>query len=454
MNIGIVGAGPSGIIAAMSVIKTVTKEDVAIDFYEPGTPFNGRSLNTLSDKMLLNSSIDITFSDPDEPADFLNYINAFIDTGAVAADFVSREHLSSFLKYKLNKLNAKINIIPEAVIDMIIVDQTVPVIITERSRQKYDAVIISTGLGFKSPPEFFRHKKTVTPYPATIISGLDKNAKVLVLGTKLSAIDAIVHIAGQSHSVCIDVYSPGQLFPSVRHHIVRQKERLFLEEYLGKIKDLPNDYSVLLCMINMVKEYLKKNAMNVTDFIAANGRKGPEQLNHDIMLCRENKNVWENILVDIMDGLNHAYTLVDDEVKRRFNRDVMPWFGRILASMPLRNAETMSDLFKEGRLRLLSTDEVLIEDTDKYDVIVNATGLRPVSQDPLLLKLKEQGILDFNGGGGLSIHPRTHRVHPDLPIYANGAIVQGAVFSAHSIYSSAYGAKKIADDIKLLSVGN
>jgi hypothetical protein len=43
----------------------------------------------------------------------------------------------------------------------------------------------------------------------------------------------------------------------------------------------------------------------------------------------------------------------------------------------------------------------------------------------------------------VSDQPKSQRVDSELPVYANGSIVQGEVFTANSLYSSAYGAQAI-----------
>jgi len=115
--------------------------------------------------------------------------------------------------------------------------------------------------------------------------------------------------------------------------------------------------------------------------------------------------------------------------------------------MPLCNAEIVDGLFTSGQLRILSRDEVLTRDMSAGSVIVNATGLESAERDPLLAHLGKSGLIRFNGLGGLVANSISCRLNEQWPLYGNGAILQGEVYTSSSIYSSSYGAQKITDDI-------
>lgn len=71
MRIGIVGAGPAGIITAIAICNKSPKHTVSVDLYDQTEPFRGRAFNTRSERMLLNTSVGISFIDPDQPRGLL-----------------------------------------------------------------------------------------------------------------------------------------------------------------------------------------------------------------------------------------------------------------------------------------------------------------------------------------------------------------------------------------------
>lgn len=454
MNIGIIGGGPAGIISAIATCNVLKDKNICIDIYEQGIPFKGRAFNTGSENMLLNTSVGVSFIDPAAQNGLLDYVNQHERLNVSIGDVVSRDSAVAYLQRELSLAEShigKINFISKTVSSIHIDHHNRPCIVNDDKRTAYDAVVIATGLPFKKAPTMFAKRKIISPYPAQQLTDIDRAASILVLGSRLSAIDALAHLAGCGHKGHIDIHSPSQLFPSVRHHVIKPEHREFLDHYLSEIKGLPEDYSRIGCMIDMFKHYLLQNNVRLIDIISAEGRRAATQLDHEIQLCQQNRNVWEDILMDMIDGLNIIWPSLSSTDKTRFNNEVNPWLGRIAHSMPLRNAEIISGLFKSGQLRMLSSDELLTTDLDAYGAIINATGLQSAEADLLLSHLANKQLLQFNGNGGVSINTATHRVSEDFPIYANGSIVQGGVFTANSIYSTSYGAKKIAHDIERLA---
>ncbi|WP_160137505.1 FAD/NAD(P)-binding protein [Chryseobacterium sp. c4a] len=451
MNIAIIGAGPAGIITATAIYNKVKDKHLSIDLYDFGTPFRGRSFNTHSANMLLNTSVGVSFIDPDNPDGFIDYINKNKKLQIQPGDVVSRDLAVCFLEseFTLAKKNgANANFYKETVNDISLHHSGQLSVIHNKQTICYDSVIITTGLQFSPPPAIVRHKNIISPYPATNLTEINKMSSVLILGSRLSAVDTLVHLEKNGHKGPIDVYSQSQLFPSVRHHVIKPSERLFLEQYQQAVENLPNNYSRITCFLDMFKDYLLKKGMVLRDIIAVYGNSGGTQLEQDIRNCQENRNIWENILMDLIDGLNYVWPSLPSEDKTRFNKEVNPWFGRIAHSMPLCNAHTVLKLFHNNQLMMLSSGELLTADMNKYDVVVNATGLQSAENDVLLSSLSKKNLLTFNGNGGVQIDECTHRLRNDIPIYANGSIVQGDVFTANSIYSTSYGARKIAIDIE------
>ncbi|MDP4097266.1 FAD/NAD(P)-binding protein [Paenibacillus sp. P96] len=450
-RLAIVGAGPSGIVDAISVCKVLKGEHVVIDIYDPGLPFRGRSFNTGSERMLLNTSVGVSFIDPEEPDGFERFLVHDQGLHVSTGDVVPRDLASAFLEKELSVARTYIsgvNFISDRVYDLYVNTKGgKPCIHVNEEITDYDAVIISTGLQFKKDVGFLQGEKILPPYPAKNLTDMDRRASVLILGSKLSAVDTLAHLAGCEHEGRIDICSTSQLFPSVRKQVIKPTERSFLNHYLMRSGKLPNDYSLISCMLDMLDQHFLEHGMYLTDFIAPGDRDSVAQLNYEIQLCNQKQNVWEDILMDVIDGLNTVWPRLSLDDKKRFNIEVNSWLGRIAHSMPLRNARTISELFSSGQLSMINVDDLSTINTDNYDVIINTTGLQTADTDSLLSHLAGKQLLQFNGLGGVSINTNNHRLREDLPIYANGSIVQGEVFTANSVYSTSYGAQKIAADI-------
>jgi hypothetical protein len=136
----------------------------------------------------------------------------------------------------------------------------------------------------------------------------------------------------------------------------------------------------------------------------------------------------------------------------RFQQEISPWFSRLISAMPLRNALIVQNLFDRGQLRMVGGDEIYGLARGHSHILINTTDMSSAKDDPLLARMADGALLQFNSWGGIAIDPTNHRVHDELPIYANGAITQGEVFTANSLYSSAHGAEGIAQDLCRMSL--
>jgi len=227
-------------------------------------------------------------------------------------------------------------------------------------------------------------------------------------------------------------------------------QRDFLQSYLSKQPSLPNDRTRIDYLMTLFEQHLQQHGVKLSDVKPTEGQRGYELLEYEIRLSEEKRNGWEDILMDIIDILNVIWFELPSVDKVYFKQEINPWLGRIIQSMPLCNAKIVQTLFNRGQARLISGSELAEVNLNAYQAIINATGLQSVEDDPLLSSLANQQLINFNGQGGVAINIDTYRVRTDLPIYANGPIVQGAIFTANSIYSSSYGAEKIANDINKL----
>lgn len=452
MKICVIGAGPAGIITTIAICNKLNNKNLHIDVYDPGEFFCGRSFNTKSRNMLLNTSVGVSFICPKKRDGIIRYLKNHHNIKIKKEDVVPRDLVVDFFKseFQLARKRVKYVKLINAKVDDIHVDNRKPYIHHQGEITGYDAVVIATGLHFMPPPEEIPHDNIISVYPAKKLTEIDKEASVLVLGSRLSAVDALVHLAGCRHKGPVNICSRSQLFPSVRHHSVMSEEREFYNQYLLKIRDLPKGYSWIAALLELFETHLSSQGVSLGSIIEIDKENAKRQLEADVKNCHENKNLWEDVVMELIDCLNYAWPRLSRGDKERFNKEVNPWFSRIISSMPLCNAEIILELFNKGQLRMLKPNEVLSEDISKYDVVVNATGLQPAEADLFLSQAESKDILHFNGSGGVHVDIETHRLQHDIPVYANGSIVQGDVFTANSIYSTSYGAEKIASDMILL----
>ncbi|MBX5297653.1 hypothetical protein HJB96_33175 [Rhizobium sp. NLR15a] len=449
MRVGIVGAGPAGIISCIAISSAMqsNRDCLLVDVYESRQAFRGRSFDTSSDSMLLNTSIGVSPVEWARPNGFLEYLRREEQRDVDLGEVVPRDAARRYLEYELQLARERtpnISIISAKVDDVCPAPDDQVHIYSSGVIKAYDAVVLASGLNFKQPPVAFAGVNTITPYPADRLAQIDSNAAVLVLGSRLSAVDALVYLATSGHTGRVDVHSRSGLFPSVRKSVVKPEQRPLLNSYLSLSQEIAPTVKLEL-IVAYLEQHLDRCGMRLGDFIPMPGTTGRSQLDHEIRLCEEGLNLWEPLLMDVIDTLNHLWPQLNSEAKRDFHRDVNGWLGRIAHSMPLRNALVVQRMFDSGQLRFVGIEE--IRDLRDYGQIINATGLSCADNDPLLRRMAMRGLLRFNGAGGVEVEPSRRTTTRDGMIYANGSIIQNEIFTANSLYSTAHGAECIARDM-------
>jgi hypothetical protein len=453
MKIGIVGGGATGIITSIvaSNFLRSRQRPVRIDIFESGLPFRGRAFNTDSDNMLLNTSVGVSSIDPFDDRGFHNYLKHHEGSPVGLGDMVPRDAARRYFQSEYGRASRETSnsrIIP-ARVDRVSVDEKgQPCVHSNAGLNSYDAIVLATGLQFKPAPEAVQGLNVISPYPADRLSGIDKDASILLLGSSLSAVDALVHLASVGHRGPIRIHSRSGMFPAVRRQVVKPASRTLLEQYLAQVETrAPNELRSFL-LIELLDRYVERAGMRLADFFPAASRGGFGQLDREIHLCKDGQNVWEPVMMDIIDGLNHIWPNLLAEEKRHFHELVIgPWLGRLVIAMPLRNAVIVRSLFERGQLCSIGTGELTAQKVGFYHIVINATGLQRALADPLLASMANYGSLRFNASGGVAIDALSHRLHVDTPIYANGPIIQDEIFTANSVYSAVHGAHRIAVDL-------
>ncbi|MGX1022349.1 putative NAD(P)/FAD-binding protein YdhS [Pseudomonas sp. Y3 TE3536] len=449
MDIAIVGAGPTGIINAISLCNAPYASQIRLHIFDPGKPCCGRSMNTDTQAMRLNTSLAVTFIDPDNTRDLFEFVQAQ-SPFTKPEDVAPREMVAKYLRARFRQARKRLksgNIVKQTVEELWTGKDGRLVVVTAQAQRSYDAVIIATGLPFKALSAQVGAQPVISPYPGRSLIGLNRDAPVLVLGSRLSAVDVLVQLAKQKHKGPITLYSRCGYFPSVRRLLLKTEGQPFLATYRHAASRQPEGYSRVDCLVELFVQHLQRGGRALSDMIIANGRDGATQLHHDVQMCRNDQNSWQAIAMDVIDAMNELLPTLDVGERSRFMTHVHPWLGRFTFAMPLCNAEIVDGLFASGQLRILSRDEVLTQDRSAGSVIVNATGLEPAERDPLLAHLGKSGLIRFNGLGGLAADSVSCRLNEQWPLYGNGAILQGEVYTSSSIYSSSYGAQKITGDI-------
>ncbi len=155
MRSGLVGAGPAGIITAIAICNKSPEHTVSVDLYDQTEPFQGRALNTRSERMLLNTSFGVSFVDPDQPEGFIDFLNERKQLHITERDVVPRDCADDYLKheFEIAEKSAKRTGFHNGTVTEVGVDKNLKLwSAVQNKRISYDAVGVTSGLCFKPPP--------------------------------------------------------------------------------------------------------------------------------------------------------------------------------------------------------------------------------------------------------------------------------------------------------------
>lgn len=472
MRIGLVGGGPSCTAAFIELSRKLVEHLSEIVIFDPAGIFSSPAFNTETDFLLANTSVGVTSILSNNDADFLNWLrDRHPELNARPESFVPR-HLVR--KYALSRFqtardllasfSCKTTLVTEEVTDIRGLSTGIFWVTTERRTVgPLDAVILGTGAKFKQTSYALENAGgyIASPYPESELVRRTAGAQdILVLGTKLSAIDAAVTILENSRTARVVLASPSGSLPAVRDQLLVHRPGAFHARSL-----LRNEPRSLLRAAERAAaadlKILSKTAGKPSTAVAA----AHSQLMQDIIDCELGQNGWQRAMGSFIEEANHLWPHLSDEEQIRLRTKHGAFISRFVSSFPLENARRLAKAIGGGRLSIqtisrgipvrLSEDGRLegkgLLDGYTFDRVVNATGIEPTGfRNTTLYRnlLARRDMLNIHGG--LDVAANTMRIKSaafGASIYAMGAPVTGSLLVTNYMRSSVIQAQKIADDI-------
>src|SRR5690606_1391521 len=244
--IAIVGAGASGTLLAVNLIRNSGGEPLEITLIEKrGFEDAGVAFATRNDLHVLNvpaGKMSALHDDPNHFLDWLKKSNPSIGAG----DFVPRRFYGEYLKELLAETRKRYG----AFINLTIIDDEVisvdpdlePVAVRLRSGGRISADVVVLAFGNFPPPHltlpdlaFAASDKYIhDPWVPKALESIGADESVLIIGTGLSMVDVALALDGQEHKGKITAISTKGLLPAV--HQPAPPIEAFYDELVGLTK--------------------------------------------------------------------------------------------------------------------------------------------------------------------------------------------------------------------------
>ena len=303
-------------------------------------------------------------------------------------------------------------------------------------------------------PGFF-----TSPYPcSTLVKNVHDLQSVCVLGSGLSAIDAVVALADAGHQGKLIMASRGGRLPSVRgNQSARCSSRTFTRENIrALIKRSHYHLSLAQVYQLLVDEVFQLQGFKVDIDSILHKDAGPHHyLDIEVRDAKGQERVWQSVLYSLNESIDLIWHYLDDVDKARFEAEFKSQWLAYRVSFPMQNAIKLQTLIHNDQLavfggvrrtwrdRSSSQFATCINDprrsfraTIYSDVLINSavftTDVTRCSS-ALVRQMLDSGLAAAHPFGGIDVNFHTNELRTCtgalLPgVYALGALTSGTHF--------------------------
>ncbi|RFU37601.1 FAD-dependent oxidoreductase [Actinomadura logoneensis] len=338
----IIGGG----VAGTAVFAALARAGVDADIVDPLPPGSGTAFGVRDPALLCNTSAGLMSLLPGLPDDFARARGAPADGEA----FAPRAEFARYLRDVYESWAGRPGGTHRRVARRAVAVQPLGerdgyrVLLEGGAHLPADDVLVCLGWGPPLVPAGLRGRPGIVPSPfpeGRMLEAVPPSGRVLVLGTRLSAIDAVLLLTRHGHRVTMA--SPSGELPAVRTRTVRGAVRI--DPALVAALD-PADPQLTRHILHLVTRTLG------TALTCANGGGSvAERLRSEVEAARRGRVGWQDVLVELVDLANPLLVRRDGEARRRVLRACEPLM-RYLGSFPLPNAERLLGLLESGQVRV------------------------------------------------------------------------------------------------------
>ncbi|MGF6149599.1 FAD/NAD(P)-binding protein [Pseudomonas fluorescens] len=359
-DILIVGGGLSGALLAMQLLRLPGKRQILV--VEPRAELGrGEAYSAVELGHTLNGNAARMGVDPDNPDDLTQWLSAFIANGGwpesdqqsvpVAELFPPRGMFGLYVQQRLAEAQAvgarygsSVEHVRGEVVDLQTDEHATLLTLSDGTRLRGAFAVLATGLfpAARTPQTESSglNAAAVDPWDVAAMTRLDPQSTVLIIGSGLTMVDAVVSLEQAGHRGPIEVFSRHGLLPHVRRQ--------------------PPAW---------------------VDFLAEDpGIRSPRQLMHELRRhCRAAMAEgvdWQAPLDTVRAHIGRLWSQATDVQRRQFVRHVRPWWESHHHRSPPLSAELVARLHQEGRLRIQAA---------------SFKGLAPSAEGQVSIRIRRRG---------------------------------------------------------------
>ena len=471
-TIGIIGGGASGVALAARMVESLpvglSTADLSIVLFDARGFSGGNAYAPDVRTNLMNTTCGAVDRNFGGAFGLLDWARERPPSGRAASDAylprpVVGEYLSDLLARARRVAAARrlrLDLVQDEVVDI-----TAPAesegnyALRTRAGHDYGAEYVYLALGHLEPARTEDYQSADgychNAYPIRrLVEEIPKEARVGVLGTRLTAIDVALGLAGGGHTGAIHCVSRRGLLPSVRadrgRYTFQQLEREDLVKRLAGVKRKLS-LSEVAAMLGQEMEVASGRPVALHDVVK--GDLPPiAYYEQEIALAKGRARPWQAVLYATNRNIDLLWHHLAEDDKHLLMSEWLNDWLTYRASIPRENAERILKLMKSGQLTVQGgacgvrcdrgggTFGIELADGSSVDVdyLVSATGSANRIEDAdsaLVLNLLNKGLIVPHRYGGIDcvfetgqVIARDDAADGEARMYALGPITSGVYF--------------------------
>lgn len=472
LRVGIVGGGATGTCIVDALVRQpadIRQLDVTV--FEacgevgPGTAYQPDVSTALVNRQA--GYMSIRHSQPGHLVDWLKgHPNPEVRALASPYAFIPRVLLGQYLKEVFEHAvhagvarGVRTNVVRQAVMDVAMTPRGLAVKTNAQVTHLFDVVILAVGTS--GPSDIFQLQDNAgfiaDPYPMRAkLAEVAPAASVAVLGSGLTAVDVVIHLAHCGHRGPLYLMSRRGFLPGVRNPYVDPASRVITAEEVGNQIHTQGGLT-LPDLATLIRRELAANRIPLAAIEQElDCVENPHQRLRRHLAEAQCGDVCKPLLVNASkEVIELVWEAFDSSTRRTFLRDWHALFMSLCNPMPIAIGERLATLIQSGQLRIVrgvrsveaghGASHFVIDTTgERFEVstIVNAvrgeTTSIPERAVDLVAGLTTRGLATPTPFGGLRIDVSTHQVlaasgNPVPGLFAFGQITVGDLYYTSSL---------------------
>ncbi|MFH8570115.1 FAD/NAD(P)-binding protein [Streptomyces sp. NPDC017993] len=355
-NVVIIGGGATAVSAFRSLVRIPGVASIC--FIAPNAIGCGTAFGAGDPQLLCNTSVDVTSLSPEGDSELLGYLAAR-GWPVQRDDFVPRYLVTQYARESYLRHRADAELRGVRVMHLRGLARSVGgttgryrvKLADGRSMAATDVLLCLNGTTPRLP-EALRARSAsprllTSPYPARRLRQIPPGSSVLVVGTKLSALDAALTLCRRGLPTVMT--SPSGELPAVRTRLCRTSAAGLAQQWEEQLHRGAGPAELLRPLLRLIRALGNRRPVlpQLSRVVSVH-----ERLRHETAQAETGHVPWQDAVAEVIDGLNVVLPKQPEHIQRQVLAAYRGAMSRYISSIPVSNARRILAHLDSGALRV------------------------------------------------------------------------------------------------------